>query len=385
MEDALMATATRPEFGTSETVPLQDVERELNRLCKAARGADEAPLVRAHMSNLVIYCTNAAAAAEIAAQAPDIVAVHPARVLLLINEPNGASEELTATVTAQVHPVGTGLRAFSELVTLRGDGPAGVHLPFAVRSLLIGDLPINLWWATPQPPALSGAILDDLAERADQVIYDSFGWPEPALGMTATATWLEDFERTREQGHPRVASDLTWRRLKYWRRLVAQALDPATAPVAAESVTEVLVEHGPHSVMTAWSLASWLTLRLGWTVRSVKVQPAVEINWHLTGGGEDRHMRIRRLGDGPRGIRRVRVACTVAGQAGAISMQPEGERRLSITPEGVPGAPRTITVPALPLSELVGRQLSDREPDPTFRRVMAVAQALAQSVLGGRR
>src|SRR5205823_2970827 len=98
-----------------------------------------------------------------------------------------------------------------------------------------------------------------------------------------------------------------------------------------------------------------------------------------------RRMRIRRLGDGPRGIRRVRVACTVAGQAGALSMQPDGDRRLSITPEGVPGAPRTVTVPAQSLSDLIGRQLSDREPDPTFRRVMTVAQALAQSVLGGGR
>ena len=42
-----------------------------------------------------------------------------------------------------------------------------------------------------------------------------------------------------------MASDLNWRRLKYWRRLLLQALEPASAPGAAETVSEVLVEHGP--------------------------------------------------------------------------------------------------------------------------------------------
>ena len=67
-------------------------------------------------------------------------------------------------------------------------------------SLLIGDLPTNLWWACPTPPPLAGPILDDLAEHAEQVIYDSLGWPDPHRGVAATSTWLDRFERGAEPG-----------------------------------------------------------------------------------------------------------------------------------------------------------------------------------------
>jgi len=45
----------------------------------------------------------------------------------------------------------------------------------------------------------------------------------------------------RAGGRWRVASDLNWRRLKYWRRLLTQALDPTAAAGAAESATEIVV------------------------------------------------------------------------------------------------------------------------------------------------
>ena len=77
------------------------------------------------------------------------------------------------------------------MVTLHAGGAAVDRLPFAVRALLIGDLPVNLWWQAHVPPPLAGALIYDLAETAQQVIYDSVGWPDPARGMAATAGWLD--------------------------------------------------------------------------------------------------------------------------------------------------------------------------------------------------
>ena len=91
------------------------------------------------------------------ADVPAIVAIHPARVLLLVHDPVGPPKPVTATVHTQ-HRMGKGLRAFSEQVTLRADGRSVEHLPYAVRALLIGDLPTNLWWAAPQPPAMAGKV-----------------------------------------------------------------------------------------------------------------------------------------------------------------------------------------------------------------------------------
>ncbi len=374
-----MSTLTAPEHRAE--VHLKDVEQELDRQLKTAQGPGDAPVVRARMSNLVIYCDRPEESGELEALVPDIVAIHPARVLLLIIDPTAEAGRIAASVQTRVHKINKGLRAFSEVVTLRTDQGSAMKLPFAVRRLLIGDLPTNLWFAARQPPVMAGTLLYELAEGASQVIYDSYGWPEPAKGLTATASWLDRFERSIGQGHYRIASDLTWRRLKPWRRLVVEALDPATAPGALESVNEILFDHGPHSVTSAWSLASWLSLRLNWRVASVKVVPGSEVAWQFTSPGGMRSMRIRRIANAPRGIQWMRIGCTIGGKPGALNLAPVDDRRLKIEPEGIPGTRRTVTAPMQGLAELVGRQLSERERDLVFRETMSVAQDLAISVL----
>jgi glucose-6-phosphate dehydrogenase assembly protein OpcA len=378
-----MTTAAPPSLARQAVpVPLGDVERELSRQLRALQGMDEAPVLRARMSNLVIFCSSQELADDVAAQVPDVAAVHPARVLLLVGERGPANEEIRAEVDVRPHRLGNRQQACSEQVTLRAAGPSVDHLPFAVRALLIGDLPTNLWWASPQPPPLAGPLLYELGECAQQIMYDSLGWTEPARGVAATAAWLQQIEGVSAGGRWRVASDLNWRRLKYWRRLLAQSLDPASAPGAAESVTEVVVEHGPHAVIQAWELMAWLARLLGWRVQAGTVQPGVEISWRFTCAHGQPRARIRRLEQGPPEIRRVRITCKLESKPAVLNLAVESELRLAVFLEGVDSVPRTVTVPKRTPAELVGRQLSDREPDPVFRQSMAVAEVFARSVLG---
>lgn len=363
------------------SVPLSEVEKELARQMKALQGADETPVLRARMSNLVIFCNSKEIATNVAAQVPGIVAVHPARVLLLLGEADSETRDITAEVHVRPQRLGHRQQSCSEQVTLRTAGSAVDRLPFAVRNLVIGDLPINLWWASPQPPALAGPLLYDLSEYAQQIMYDSLGWADPARGVASTASWLEHIERGSTGGRWRVASDLNWRRLKYWRRLLAQALDPASAPGAAESISEVLVEHGPHAVVQAWELMAWLAHLLEWRIQAGKVQPGLEISWRFRSTHGEPRVRVRRLEQGPAEIRRLRIACKLEGKPVTMNLVVESEIRLMILLEGVDAAPRTITVPKRTPAELVGRQLSDREPDPVFRESMAVAQVFARTVL----
>jgi glucose-6-phosphate dehydrogenase assembly protein OpcA len=370
---------TDPEY----LVPLRDVEQTLARQMKALQGPGAAPVQRARMANLVIFCNSLEQAVLINAQIPEVEAVHPARALLVVGELGREERDVTARVTVRpMHMAGGRAHALAEQVTLHAAGAAVQRLPFAVRALVIGDLPTNLWWAAPQPPPLAGPLLHDLSENAQQIMYDSLGWRDPVRGVAATASWLDRIERGHEGGRWRVASDLNWRRLKYWRRLLTQALDPASAPGAAESVSEVVVEHGPHAVIQAWELAAWLSRRLGWRLHTGKAREGVEIAWVFSTPKGPRFVRIRRLDSGPAEVRRIRLACTLDGQPAALNLVPEeGGRRLAIQLEGVEGAPRTMTVPPLSAAELIGRQLSDRERDPAFRESMAVAQGMAQSLL----
>jgi glucose-6-phosphate dehydrogenase assembly protein OpcA len=369
--------------GIADRVSLHDVERELSRRMKVVQGPGESPILGAHMSNLIIYCDRAELAEQVSEEIPEIVASHPARVLLLIAEPGVDTGELVTTVTVRGRVVDPGRWVCSEIITLHAKSQAAERLPYAVRSLLIGDLPTNLWWAAPQPPSMAGQLLYELAEHAQQIIYDSIGWVEPPKVMAATASWLKQFEARPGRVRWRVASDLNWRRLKHWRRMLSQTLDPATAPGAVESLTEVLLEHGPHAVIQAWGLAGWLVSRLGWQVQGGHFQEGEEISWQFRSEAGIARLRIRRLPEGTPEIHHMRLACTFGGKPGAFDLKLHPDRRLSVMPEGVVKAePRTLPAPVQSRAELISRQLSDRERDPVFQESMAVALLLAQRLLG---
>ena len=72
-----MSDTTRP---APVTIPLSEIEQQLGQLLREAQGTGEEPVQRVRMSNLVVYCDTEDRSAEVAAQVPDIVAFHPARV-----------------------------------------------------------------------------------------------------------------------------------------------------------------------------------------------------------------------------------------------------------------------------------------------------------------
>jgi glucose-6-phosphate dehydrogenase assembly protein OpcA len=364
-----------------QPVALAEVEPTLAQLLQAAKGPGPEPVMHACMSNLIVYCDRPEVLQSVAANLPAVVTLHPARVFLLLAEPEEKASGLAAHLAVRTDK-GDGHRIFSEQVTLHATGTDVQRLPFVVRGLAIGDLPTNLWWAAPLAPPLGGALFQDLAEGAEQLLYDSIGWPRPARGVVAMAAWLEKLQRNQHPGSWRAASDLNWRRLKTWRRLLAQALDPAVAPGVLEAIQEVEVEHGPHGVVQALELVSWLAARVGWRPQTTGVQPGVEINWQLVSGHGRLRLRLRRRQEGPPAILQMRLVYRLADKEEALRFTVEEDgRRLAVVPEGQGAVPRTVTVPQQSLAELVARQLSDRERDPVFRQSMTLARVLAETVV----
>jgi glucose-6-phosphate dehydrogenase assembly protein OpcA len=335
------------------------------------------------MSNLVVFCDSESRAEQISAEIPAIIAVHPARVLLVVGDledREGDADRIDAWVRAWCRLGSGNQQICTEQIALRSSGAGVDRLPFCVRGLLLGDLPTNLWWAARQSPAFGGALLYDLSEHVEQIVYDSIGWLEPARAVAATGTWMTKFERGAGIGRRRVVSDLNWRRLKYWRRFLGQTLAPASAPGAIESITEVAVEHGPHAVVQAWQLVSWLAARLGWQVQTGHVQDGVEISWPVITPHGSLRLRIQRLVEGRPVVHRLRITCTVNGKSGALVFMDQDGQRLSVVTEGIEAAERTLTVKVEGLADLAGKQFSDREFDPVFHESMAVARTLAQHV-----
>ncbi|MFO0966354.1 MAG: glucose-6-phosphate dehydrogenase assembly protein OpcA [Gemmataceae bacterium] len=366
-----------------EEVPLDQIETELARLFVGRQEPGEAGAVRrARMSNLVIFGAGAERIAEAQAAIPNIVAVHPARVLLAMHQDQDEEGPVTGRVNAWCSVASGTNHICCEQITLTSHGRVGDHLVFAVRELIIGDLPTNLWWASSTPPALAGPNLREAAEQTQQIIYDSNGWPDPARGVAATAAWIAATERGHETGETwRVVSDVNWRRLKFWRRLIAQTLDPNAAPGALDSIAEVQIEHGPHAVVQAWLIVSWLASRLGWEVEEGKVQPGVEICWRARAPHGPLTIRIKRLADGPADVRRLRIRCVMDGKPIGFSCSEVEPGRLAAVTEGIDTAPRTMTTQPQPLDDLIAKQLSDRERDTVFRDALVVAERFARSVL----
>src|SRR4030095_11774384 len=95
-------------------------------------------------------------------------------------------------------------------------------------------------------PPLGGALFEELSLMGRNVIFESTGWKDPVKSLLATAKWVK---RARM-----VASDLEWKKLTPWRRLMSQTLDPDTL----KTLDTIVLEHSPQSASQAYLLAGWL-------------------------------------------------------------------------------------------------------------------------------
>jgi glucose-6-phosphate dehydrogenase assembly protein OpcA len=210
---------------------------------------------------------------------------------------------------------------------------------------------------------------------ASHVIYDSEGWLEPVRGVIAMADWADH-----ERGDI-IVSDLAWRRLKPWRRLIGQALDPALAPGALEAIDEVVIEHGPHALPKAWLLIGWLACRLGWQPIGGKVAPGVEVTWGFQSKRGEVRVTVRRHPEGDPVLRRMSIGWRgPAGRTGSVfSLQSAGW--ISVGRAGADADQRVLARGDLPRAALVARQLPKLFRDPLFRDTLAVSRTMAEALL----
>ena len=165
---------------------------------------------------------------------------HPARTILLVPEPGGASRVESKVVVRDFDVVG-GHEVLSEVIELHLYGTAADHPASLVLPLLVSDLPAFCRWRG--EPAWTGEAFDELAGVCDRLVFDSAEWRAPARRYGALAGVFD-----------RVAvSDLAWRRGLPWRVALA-----ATWPAVGR--IERLAIEGPAA--DAELLAGWLRSRL---------------------------------------------------------------------------------------------------------------------------
>lgn len=366
MENALSAVAV----AASRTVSVPDIERGLQRLwADASTARGEAATTRALMANVIVFCRSEDEQAKATRDLEALVRRHPSRVVLLVADPSSSSRQIDASVAL----IGAGGRERAEQIVLRVGG-AGAHLLVpTVREILLGDIPTTLWWATPDAPPLSGELFTSLEALGCQVIYDSFAWPDPLRQLVVVARWVG--------GGVSVAADLAWRRPRLWRRVIAEMLDPVLAPGAFEAISEVRIEHGPHTLTQSWLLVGWLAFRMGWTPRGGRVAPGPEVTWAFDWRHGQPRVHIRRLAEGESEIHRIEIVTRVSGRPVTFRFTHDGPGRASIVADGLSDSVQSLGMPILGRGDLAGLQLAEPIRDRLFESSVGLARTMAEAVL----
>lgn len=358
--------ASQPKATTR--VNVANIEEALNRLWGSlhAEGTQETGITRACMSNLIIACQTEEQANFVRERIPALVERHPARVFLL-TATAPAESSFTAEVSAHCRQMDAGQQQCSEYVEIHFAPAIVERVGSVLRPLLVGDLPTALWWASNQPPALTGKLFDVLAELADQVIYDSTGWPNPVKGARAMTRWVI--------GEKRPVFNLVWRHLKPWRLMLAQMLAPQVAPGALNNINEVRITHGPHGLSMAWLLVGWLAARLGWQPVSGKLRSPSEVDWSFRSTTHPIRVQIIRADAGASHVRGLEIGWF--GQPhGRATFVIDDDQRLYLESESstLPHASISSREPAIEV--MIAAQLAHRTRDPLFQQTLAVAQRM---------
>jgi glucose-6-phosphate dehydrogenase assembly protein OpcA len=352
-------------------VKIANIEAELDLLWAQFNQKinDGQTVMRACMSNLIIYCDNAEELQVISKEITAIVDVHPARVLLLMGKGQPKTGNLDASVAIYYTPQPDGWQVCGERIDVIATEDSTERLPSVARSQLIGDLPTTLWWASRQPPPEAKEVFFQLAKLANQIIYDNMGWTNPAKAVAAMTRWVS------AEQDVQIVYGLAWRRFSIWRKLIREVLDPQVAPNALANVSLIELDHGPHALPMTWLLVGWLSSQLKWRAVEGRYVSDSESVWRFRHNHRDIKVIARRLPQGEPLI--YRLLFDWDGDKGRTCFERLENERIGIveTLSTVPA--RVFNAQTPKRATLVSAQLAHRDRDKVFENAMKACNAMA--------
>ncbi|MGE3171729.1 MAG: glucose-6-phosphate dehydrogenase assembly protein OpcA [Planctomycetota bacterium] len=249
-----MSAVRTPRHEVAPTAIPKALRALWNECCSGEQGSS---VSRALTQNLLVL-GDAARERELRQVLDALAARLPCRAFLALLTPGG--RELSATVHGAAREHGSIRDLVLEQIELRVPQAAFAQLPGVVRPLLVNDIPTHCYWASPWPD--DPRRFDALAKLAEHTIVDSARFALPA-------TELDALEARRRAG-TRI-TDLTWLRLRPWRRALAEVLE--RTGYRSEVATAVTIRHGDDALAPAALLGRWLERRLE---AEVALEPAGE-------------------------------------------------------------------------------------------------------------
>ncbi len=261
--------------GEKLSVDVAAIEKELTTLWQevavdqgAEHNADmqnenQRAVMRACTLNLVAIAYDDGAAEQAVEAIAEFTSRHPCRAIVTIVDAKAEKDGLTAYVSAHCHlPVAGAKQVCCEQISVIARGQAVQEVPGTVLPLLIGDLPVVLWWRHGLPQ--DSVIFERLLGASDHLIFDSATAQD--LGVTFAianalhSNWKFGF-----------VIDLNWLRLAGWREMIAQFFELPDLADAVRGIARVIIVMARPAEELELSQPALL---IGWL--------AAQLNWRLT-------------------------------------------------------------------------------------------------------
>jgi glucose-6-phosphate dehydrogenase assembly protein OpcA len=282
-----------------KTLDVNVVEDQFAELWKKTAGEgeseDDEAVLRARVANLLIYLTTESLLKEVDELVPELTAVHPSRVVVMLGERDATDQDIEMYVESYCETdKRTGAkRLCCEQVTLKARGQFVVELPSAALPLLVSDLSTFVWWRDTLDN--SESVFRNLLAAADRLVIDSAEFEDPHREL------LQVHKLFQQQNQRLGISDLNWARLTFWRGLLADFYDVPAYREALDEIEQVQIDYvapakAPQTVAPqAMLFMGWLASRLGWTFLRANegTNEVIEFEFSRSAPAEQRPIKLK--------------------------------------------------------------------------------------------
>jgi len=332
---------------------------------KAAR-APAAPgaIYRAALSNLVVPL-DSALSSKLGPVLMDVTRMHPSRLFSIEAgaAPKGAG--LRARIGALCHrrDSGGGL-VCSEQVVVESDPGSAPLIPSAIRSLLVGELPVVL---LDFQPGLGVPWVEELWPMADMILLDSC--------IKESGKEPEVWRSIHREGSRKV-HDLAWARLNPWRMILAELFDDKEHLRALGTLRHVEMgftgQGDPPPAV--WLLAGWLMSRLDWKPEGKEAE-GLALRSHS--GPVTLSLRSERPGEG-RVLERIRIRSEEPHPIDVEILHRGREETARITARKPRGSSIEVAFPYRGFAACIVGEIHRHSPNRPLEEAARAAESLIQ-------
>lgn len=246
---------TRPRvIDNTRPIDVTGLESGLRDWWNETLRSSEKPVHRTMTLNLIAVGSSVDAPA-LSEEVDRVLRRRPGHAYLILLE-RDSSLGLRATLGTRLQDGDTRRHLLARQITLIAGNADLRKLPNLIRPLLSDDVPTILYWSSAPQPAL----FTELSRLATEVVFDSSRLEDP----------IRDSRGFFAQ--PARTVDLTWIRLKPWRRALALAFEHLEWQPGEPTQASIHRGGSPGAVAAADLLGRWLAERLGVRPRIVPVE-----------------------------------------------------------------------------------------------------------------